>query len=108
MIERFLGTLLRGLHAGEQKLAWNDASVRNAPSGIALKSAGFSSLGAIPQRFAGKGEGDNVSPPLTWSNLPPGTRGLVLIVEDPNVPLPVPFVHAIATGLDLQTGGLLE
>jgi hypothetical protein len=108
MIERVLGQLLRGLHAGEGKLAWNDSSVRNAPAGIALKSSAFTSLGAIPQRFAGTGEGDNVSPPLTWSNLPPGTRGLVLIVEDPDVPLTAPFVHAIATGLDIQSGGLLE
>ena len=108
MIERFLGRLLRGLRAGERKLAWNDPSVNRAPAGITLKSAAFASLGAIPKRYAGKGEGDNVSPPLTWTNLPPGTRGLVLIMEDPDVPLPTPFVHVIATALDLQSGGLLE
>ena len=108
MIERFLGRLVRGVRAGERRLAWNDPSVNRAPAGIRVKSAAFASLGAIPKRFAGKGERDNVSPPLTWANLPPGTRGLVLIMEDPDVPLTTPFVHVIAIGLDLQTGGLLE
>ena len=94
MIERFLGRLLRGFHAGEQRLAWNDSAIAVAPAGIVLKSAAFSSLGSIPQRFAGKGAGDNISPPLNWTNLPPGTRGLVLIMEDPDAPMPSPEIFA--------------
>lgn len=108
MIERLLAWLLKGVHAGERKLAWNDPRVNAAPTGIVLKSPAFDPLGPIPPRFAGKGVGENISPALGWSNLPTGTRGLVLIMEDPDAPLPSPFVHVIATGIDPQATGLVE
>ena len=48
---------------------------------------------AIPERYAagrleagGVGFSDNLSPPLAWSDLPPGTRSLVLICHDFDVP----------------------
>jgi Raf kinase inhibitor-like YbhB/YbcL family protein len=48
---------------------------------------------AIPERFAagrltadGVGFSDNLSPPLQWSDLPAGTRSLVLICHDFDVP----------------------
>ena len=48
---------------------------------------------AIPERFAagrlaedGVTFSDNLSPPLAWSELPPGTRSLVLICNDFDVP----------------------
>ena len=31
-------------------------------------------------------DGEGVSPPLTFSNVPPGTASLALIVEDPDIP----------------------
>jgi Raf kinase inhibitor-like YbhB/YbcL family protein len=48
----------------------------------------------IPERHAlGKGHpqshatvSDNVSPPLQWRDLPPGTKSLVLLVHDQDVP----------------------
>lgn len=47
----------------------------------------------IPERYAagrltaeGVAFGDNLSPPLAWSDLPPGTRSLVLICHDFDVP----------------------
>ena len=33
-------------------------------------------------------EGSDISPALAWSNLPPGTRSLALIVDDPDAPDP--------------------
>jgi Raf kinase inhibitor-like YbhB/YbcL family protein len=43
----------------------------------------------------------DISPPLTWSGLPDGTRSLVIVVEDPDAPLGV-FRHWAA--FDIPTG----
>jgi len=49
-----------------------------------LTSSTFSSEGTIPDRYTC--EGADVSPPLTWSDAPEGTRGFALICEDPDAP----------------------
>ena len=50
-----------------------------------LKSSVFQHLGLIPQRYTCDGE--DVSPPLTWSDLPPNTKSLCLICDDPDAPM---------------------
>jgi hypothetical protein len=108
MLERFLSWLLRNVHAGQDKLAWNDSVLAGVPASIVLSSSAFASGETIPTRYAGRGAGDNVSPPLAWSNVPPEAAELVLILEDPDAPMPRPFVHLIATGIDPQTDDLSE
>lgn len=49
-----------------------------------LKSPSFTERSIIPKKFTCDGE--NVSPELTWENLPMGTVTLVLICEDPDAP----------------------
>ena len=78
------------------------------PASIVLSSSAFASGETIPPRYAGRGAGDNVSPPLAWSNVPPAAAELVLVLEDPDAPMPRPFVHLIATGIDPQTNALVE
>lgn len=51
-----------------------------------LTSTAFPPAGAIPTRYTC--EGDDVSPPLAWSDVPAGTKRLVLIVDDPDAPDP--------------------
>ena len=59
-----------------------------------LHSASLTDGAAIPARFAaGRPDdasivtfSDNVSPHLAWSDLPAGTRSLVLVCHDPDVP----------------------
>jgi Raf kinase inhibitor-like YbhB/YbcL family protein len=95
-VERTLGRLLRSIHAGDRHLAWNDPRLRDVPAIIRLSSSAFAEGTPMPNRCAGIGVGDNASPPLTWSNLPAGTTELVLIMQDPDAPLPRPVTHLIA------------
>jgi Raf kinase inhibitor-like YbhB/YbcL family protein len=71
---------------------------------FALESSAFENAQAIPSRHGC--EGEDVSPPLRWSNVPEGTRSLALVVDDPDAPGGI-FTHWIAWGLD-PAGGLGE
>jgi Raf kinase inhibitor-like YbhB/YbcL family protein len=90
-----LGKLLRGVRAGGQRgpLAGNAFA---APQSITVTSAAFTDGGALPRSSAGKGVGANSSPELHWDGLPPGTRQVVLIIDDVDVPLPRPLLHTVA------------
>ena len=49
-----------------------------------LTSTAFAHGADIPSRHTC--EGDDVSPPLSWTELPSGTQSLALIVDDPDAP----------------------
>jgi Raf kinase inhibitor-like YbhB/YbcL family protein len=49
-----------------------------------LISSAFSDGAMIPKRYTCDGE--NVSPPLEWDAVPPGTRSFVLLCDDPDAP----------------------
>ncbi len=49
-----------------------------------LSSSGFSDGSAISRRFTCDGE--DLSPPLQWSDAPAGTRSFVLLCDDPDAP----------------------
>jgi Raf kinase inhibitor-like YbhB/YbcL family protein len=90
-----IGKLLRRFPvAGEHRgpLAGPDFA---APYRINLTSSMFRDGQAMPKACAGKGVGDNASPQLSWTGLPSGTRQLVLIIDDVDVPLPRPIVHTV-------------
>ncbi|MDR3461563.1 MAG: YbhB/YbcL family Raf kinase inhibitor-like protein [Beijerinckiaceae bacterium] len=93
VLEKLLGKLLRNVHAGESKLF---RSGFKAPFSIVLQSPAFDAGAFIPSRYRGEGIGKNISPPLTWSDAPAGTLAFAVVIEDPDVPLPWPFVHALA------------
>ena len=56
-----------------------------------LKSTSFAANQAIPAKYSSYGA--NVSPELSWTQPPPGTQSLVLLVEDPDASKYNPFVH---------------
>jgi len=58
---------------------------------MTIRSDAFDDGRAIPRRYGEDGE--DVSPSLTWSGQPEGTRELALIVDDPDAPTPEPWVH---------------
>jgi hypothetical protein len=56
-----------------------------------VESAAFEAGTAIPKRHTG--DGQDVSPALSWSEPPAGTRELALVVDDPDAPSAEPWVH---------------
>jgi len=52
-------------------------------------------------------DGDDVSPPLSWSGTPQGIQSLVLIVDDPDAPAGT-FVHWVLYDLPADTDTLTE
>lgn len=74
---------------------------------IDVTSPAFTDGGPIPQKHAGKGIGDNVSPPLQRSGVPEQTKQLALIIDDVDVPGPKPLMHTIAL-IDADSRGLGE
>ncbi|HEX4795264.1 MAG TPA: YbhB/YbcL family Raf kinase inhibitor-like protein [Humisphaera sp.] len=79
-----------GYRAGEHKLAWYRPDL-SGPNGIELQSDAFEDEGEIPFKYSA--DGDNISPPLSWSDVPERAESLALVVEDPDAPTPQPFVH---------------
>ena len=49
-----------------------------------LRSSAFGDQQPIPAKYTA--DGDDISPPLEWSNPPAGTKSFVLVVEDPDAP----------------------
>jgi len=77
-----------------------------------LVSSVFNANGAIPRRHTC--EGEDVAPPLAWSDAPATTRSFALIVDDPDAPDPaapkMTWVHWVLYDLpasvhDLPEGG---
>ena len=89
----WLGHLLRERRAGHETLVAADPDIHLTADMIELTSPAFAPGGRLPIRFTADGEG--VSPPLVWSDVPGGTASLALIVEDPDAPSSRPLVHAI-------------
>ena len=77
---------------------------------LTLTSAAFAHLAAITSHYTC--EGKDVSPPLAWSNIPAGTRSLVLIVDDPDAPDPaapkMTWVHWLLYNIPPEADGLAE
>jgi Raf kinase inhibitor-like YbhB/YbcL family protein len=75
-----------------------------------LTSPSFGPQGSIPQRHTCDGE--NVSPLLSWSEVPSGAKTLALIMDDPDAPDPakprMTWVHWVLYNIPAVADGLLE
>lgn len=72
---------------------------------LTLRTPAFANGKPIPKKCTG--DGDNLSPPLTWSGAPPGTRSFVLIVDDPDAPSGT-FCHWAMFNIPADRDGLPE
>jgi len=78
-----------------------------APAGsLVVESPAFQNGQPIPADFTA--DGRNVSPAITWRNLPAGTQELALILDDPDAPTSQPFVHWVMYKIPATAKGLPE
>jgi Raf kinase inhibitor-like YbhB/YbcL family protein len=63
---------------------------------LELRSDIFKSQDMIPEKYSCDGE--DISPQLSWSQVPDGTVELVLICDDPDAPMGT-FIHWAAYGI---------
>lgn len=81
-----------------------------ALSDMQLKTTAFDNRAAIPKRHTG--EGEDVSPALSWNGAPEGTKAFAVICHDPDAPLVKPgnygFVHWVLYNLPGSLSGLDE
>ena len=70
---------------------------------LMLASPAIPPGGEIPVQYTC--DGTDISPPLSWSGVPEGTRSLVLLVEDPGAPSGI-FRHWVAFDIPPTAKGL--
>ena len=77
---------------------------------LSISSPSFAEGGEIPTTFTC--EGKHVSPALSWSGAPAGTKSLALIVDDPGAPDPkaprMSWVHWLVYDIPPTASGLRE
>jgi Raf kinase inhibitor-like YbhB/YbcL family protein len=72
---------------------------------IKMSSAAFTDGALIPKQYTC--DGANISPPLSWTNVPVKARSLALIVSDPDAPNGI-FTHWVLFNLTVTTRELPE
>ena len=71
---------------------------------LAVSSSAFKDGQPIPEEYTAYGKGRSI--PLTWSNLPSGTRSIAVVMSDPDAKTPRPFVHWLIYNIPADTKGL--
>jgi Raf kinase inhibitor-like YbhB/YbcL family protein len=72
---------------------------------LSITSPAFGDGQKIPEKYTC--DGQNVSPPLTMENVPPGTKSLALVVEDPDAPHGL-FIHWTLWNINPRLAALEE
>lgn len=71
-----------------------------------ITSDAFKANERIPKQHTG--EGEDISPKLTWTSPPAGTKELALICDDPDAPTSEPWVHWVIYNLSSTITSLGE
>ncbi len=81
---------------------------------FSMSSSAFADNGMMALKYAGKNPananciGENVSPPLQWSNPPDGTRSYAIVMHDQEGRLGLGVTHWVAYGIPASTMALPE
>jgi Raf kinase inhibitor-like YbhB/YbcL family protein len=70
-----------------------------------LTCSAFEADGMIPKKYTC--DGQDISPPLTWSDVPAGAKSLALIADDPDAPMGT-WVHWVAWNIPVTPRSLEE
>lgn len=73
--------------------------------GLVITSGVFMNNGDIPSSYTC--EGKNISPPISWSGIPEGTKSMVLIMDDPDAPNRT-YVHWVLYNIPVKINGFKE
>lgn len=93
--------------AGRGEIAAADSSKKKEGAMTwTLTSTAFENGQRVPKRHTGDGE--DLSPPLAWTEPPAGTRELALVVDDPDAPSAEPWVHWVLYRIAAATRQLPE
>src|SRR5580658_6971863 len=92
------------------------ATAANAAGVFTLESKTFSDGKVMPKKVANSSAannnpncvGENISPELHWSNVPDGTKSLVLLMSDPEGRAPSGVSHWVAYGIPASVTGFAE
>jgi Raf kinase inhibitor-like YbhB/YbcL family protein len=93
--------------------ALSGAQSANAQA-FTLSSSSFKDGDRLAVKYGGPNKanpncvGDNISPQLSWTNPPAGTKSFALIMFDADGRPPVGFVHWVAYGIAPSVTGLAE
>lgn len=90
-----MGAVLLGVVAAAQ-----------TPQTITVESPTLKADQPIPRDYTA--DGRNVSPPLTWSRVPVGSKVIAVVLEDPDAGNPPPFVHWVIYKIPATAKGLPE
>ena len=97
----WLGRALSPLRPGVDALTGRSI---DAPQSIRVTSPVFKESEAIPRLCTADGQAR--FPGVEWSGLPEGTRSLVLLVEDADIPFAVPVTHLIVHSIAPSVGSI--
>lgn len=75
------------------------------PNRLIIKSNAFENMGHIPEKYTCKGE--DISPPLEFTNIPLEAKSLLLIVSDSDTPIKE-FDHWVVYNINPKSGTTAE
>jgi Raf kinase inhibitor-like YbhB/YbcL family protein len=112
-MQRTIGVLsacllvLGGCGRAKQESAPRAAPETKVPGAtLTVTSSAFGPGGTIPIRYTGDGE--DLSPPLSWTGAPEGTVEFALVCDDPDAPIVDAWVHWVLFGIPGTTTSLAE
>jgi Raf kinase inhibitor-like YbhB/YbcL family protein len=76
-----------------------------AASGFSLRVDSLTPGSVLPDVYTCKGSG--LSPEISWQNIPPGTKSLVIILDDPDAPSGT-FAHWILYNIPPSSTGMSQ